>query len=122
MQHSCSECGEPFVDIVAYEYHDCPQAEVCGYCFMRFDEPGHPNRPCEDTHMQLTGQTFQLIAEVLAYQRTAATVLTPDTVKGRAEEQARLKELDLTTYAFAGKLAETSPNFDRQRFIDAAGV
>ncbi len=70
--------------------------------------------------MQLTRQTFQLIAETLAYQRAAARILPPDTVKGRAESEARLKELDLTTYAFAGKLAATNPNFDRDRFIDVA--
>ncbi len=62
----------------------------------------------------------QLIAEVLAYQRAAARVLTADTVKGRAEEAARLKELDLTIYAFVGRLAETNPNFDRTRFISVA--
>ncbi len=69
---------------------------------------------------RLTRQTFQLIAETLAYQRVAARLLPGDTVKGRAETEARLKELDLTIYAFAGKLAETNPNFDRDRFIDVA--
>jgi hypothetical protein len=71
-------------------------------------------------HPVMTRQHFQLIAEVLAYQRVAARILTADTAKGRIEEQARLLELDLTTYAFAGKLAETNPDFDRERFVDAA--
>ncbi len=70
--------------------------------------------------MTMTKQHFQLIAEVLAYQRCAAKMLTADTVKGRAEEAARLKELDLTTYAFAWKLAETNPNFERGQFINIA--
>ena len=65
--------------------------------------------------MKLTRQTFQLIAEVLAYQRTAVRVLA----KGK-EAEYRLKELDLTTYAFTDKLAATNPNFDRDRFIDVA--
>ncbi len=65
--------------------------------------------------MNLTRQHFQMIAEVLAYQRAAVNVLA----KGK-EAEHRLKELDLTTYAFAGKLATTNPNFDRQRFLDVA--
>ena len=69
-----------------------------------------------------TKMTSQHIAEVLVYQRTAVKVLATDTIKGRALEAAALHELDLTTYAFAGKLAETNRQFNRDRFLTAAGV
>ncbi len=70
--------------------------------------------------MNMTRQHFQLIAEVLAHRGMAVRMLAKDTVKGRAEEAARLVENDLTIIEFATELAHTNPNFDRQRFIDVA--
>ena len=71
--------------------------------------------------MKLTRQTFELIAETLAYRRSAVGMLAKDTVKGRAAEAAALAELDQIVWLFAGKLAETNDLFDRDRFISAAG-
>ncbi len=68
----------------------------------------------------LTRQHFELIAEVLAYRRAAVGMLAKDTVKGIAAEAAALAELDQVMWALAGKLAETNPLFDRDRFINAA--
>ena len=70
---------------------------------------------------RLTRQTFQLIAEILAYRRMAVGILAKDTVKGRAAEAAALAVLDQIMWAFAGKLADTNPLFDRDRFINTAG-
>ena len=72
--------------------------------------------------MRMSRQHFEMIAEILNYERAAARLTTKDTVAGRAERDARLKALDLTAYAFAGKLAETNELFDRDRFLSAAGV
>ena len=69
----------------------------------------------------MSRQHFELIAETLAYRRMAVRVLAKNTVKGRAAEAAALAELDQVMWSLAGKLAETNPLFDRDRFVKAAG-
>lgn len=56
--------------------------------------------------MTMTSQHFQFIAEVLA---DANDTLTPAARSILARE-------------FARRLAETNPNFDRARFLEACGV
>ena len=70
----------------------------------------------------MTRKDFELIAQVIDYRRAAISVLGKDTVKGRAESDAALRELDFVAWGMAGKLAETNPRFDRARFLAAAGV
>ena len=84
---------------------------------MTLDGPLARNiaRQKEKRMATMTRQHFNLIAEVLAYQRRAARTLA----KGK-ELEHREKELDLTTYMFANKLTETNERFDRDRFIQAA--
>jgi hypothetical protein len=60
----------------------------------------------------MTRQHFQLIAEVLAQEAMAARVLD----RGEAAEE----QMRIVTANFAGRLAQTNPNFDQQRFIDVA--
>lgn len=60
----------------------------------------------------MTRQHFELIAEVLAQESMAARVL------GRGEAAER--QMRIVTANFAGRLAATNPNFDKERFIAAA--
>ena len=69
-----------------------------------------------------TRQHFELIAEVIAYRRAAVQMLADDTVKGRAAETTALQELNFVSWGFAHALADTNPRFDRERFLEAAGV
>ena len=60
----------------------------------------------------MTRKDFELIAEVLAERREAMGA------EGYVSDSTL--EHQIITEAFAGKLAETNPLFDRDRFINAA--
>ena len=62
--------------------------------------------------MQMSRQHFQFIAETLAHEAMAARVLD----RGEAAEE----QMRILTSAFAGRLRNTTENFDQQRFIDVA--
>lgn len=65
----------------------------------------------EDT-VQLSRQHFQFIADVLRDER--------ETYDPAA--RVALEALEAAAWRFADRLASTNPNFDRARFLTAAGV
>lgn len=66
----------------------------------------------------MTRKDFELIAAVVARERTNARTL-PLKV---AVKEARIAAVDGTAYALAHALATTNPLFDRSRFLRACGV
>ncbi|KKL72943.1 hypothetical protein LCGC14_2079890 [marine sediment metagenome] len=52
--HTCTECGEQFAHILAYEHHDCPKATICGYCFGPLEPGTHNSNGCSDVATYIT--------------------------------------------------------------------
>ena len=50
-RHRCTECGEVFPHIIAYEYHECTRSTVCGYCWETLTTGTHSPTGCNGAIM-----------------------------------------------------------------------
>lgn len=64
--------------------------------------------------MTLTRQHFQLVADALVDARKVAESFVAQPAMDRG--------IDLAAHALADKFEATNPNFDRKRFLTAAGA
>lgn len=48
IKHPCTDCGEVFADIIAYEYHECSEATMCGFCMGLLATGTHSETECTE--------------------------------------------------------------------------